>query len=105
MLIPFISSFRIEVVIIFAATIVTGMTHWNDCSSSSRSNNNKARGRPRKCPTTSDTPSGINLDLVDRNRSQSDTPHGISCCYAYDVIYTPQEYNLRDQVIESNIIP
>ena len=78
MLTPFISSFRIESTIIFAATIVTGMSYWNDCSSSSRSNNNKTRGRLWNRPTTSGAPLGTHLDLVDGNRSQSGTPHGIS---------------------------
>ena len=78
MLTPFISSFRIEFVIIFAATIATGMIYYQDHSSSTSTNKNKARGRQRNLSTAPGTPSGIYLDSVDGNRSQSGTPNGIS---------------------------
>ena len=78
MLTPFISSFRTEFVIIFAATIATGVSYWNDCSSSLRTNNNKTRGRSWNHPTASGTLSGIYLGLVGGSRSQSGTSHGMS---------------------------
>ena len=78
MLTSFISSFRIELAIIFATTIATGMSYYQDCSSSSTTNNNKARGRSWNLPTASDTPLGMDLDEVGENRLQSGTPHGMS---------------------------
>ena len=78
MLTPFSSSFRIEFAIIFTATISTGMSYYQVSSSSSRINNDKARGRSWNCPTASGTPSEIDLDEIGANRSQSGTPHGMS---------------------------
>ena len=67
MLTPFISSFRIEFTIMFAPTIATGMSYYQDFSSSSSTNNNKARGRSWNRPTASGTPSGMDLDEVGGN--------------------------------------
>ena len=54
------------------------MNYYRDCSSSSSRNTNKARGRQWNRFTAPGTPSGIDLDAVDGNRSQSGTPHGKS---------------------------
>ena len=62
MLIPFISSFRIEFAIILAATIATGMSYYQYWSSSFSTNNNKQRGHSWNFPTASGTPSGMYLD-------------------------------------------
>ena len=78
MLTPFISSFRIEFAIIFTATIAIGMSYYQASSSSSRTNNNTARGRSLSRPTTSDTPSGIDLHEVGGNRLQRGTPDGMT---------------------------
>ena len=75
---PLIYSFRIEFTIIFAVTIVTGMSYYQDCSSISNKNNNKTRGCSLNRPTASCTPLVEDLDEVGRNRSQSDTPHVMS---------------------------
>ena len=78
MLTLFISSFRIEFIITFDATIATCMIYQNDCSTSSRSNNNTTRGRLWNRPTTSGTPSETYLDLIDGNQSQIGTPRELS---------------------------
>ena len=54
------------------------MNYYRDCSSSSSRNTNKARGRQWNRFTAPGTPSGIDLDAVDGNRSQSGTPRGKS---------------------------
>ena len=69
MLTPFISSFRIEFVIIFTSTIATGMSYYQASASSSRTKNNKARGCSWNRPTASGNPSGIDLDEVGGNWS------------------------------------
>ena len=64
MLTQFVSSFRIEFAMILAATIATGMSYYQEFSSSSNTNNNKPRGRSWNLPTASGTPLGMDLDDV-----------------------------------------
>ena len=78
MLTPFISSFRINFVIIFTAIIATCMSCYQVSSSSSRTNNNKARGQSWNYPTTSGKSSGIDLDELGGNQLQNRTPHRMS---------------------------
>ena len=77
MMTPFVSSFIIEFVIIFATTIAKGMSYYQDCSPTSSTNKNNAQGRGQNRSIAPGTPSGIGLDSVDGNRSQSGTRHGI----------------------------
>ena len=67
MLKPFVSSFRIEFAIILAATIAIGMSYYQDCSSSSTTNNNKTRGRSWNRSTASGNPLVMELDEVGGN--------------------------------------
>ena len=69
MLTPCISYFRIELAIIFGATIATGMSYDQDCSSSLSTNNNKARRQPWNRPAASGTPLEMDLDEVGGKRS------------------------------------
>ena len=78
MLTPFISSFRIELAIIFTVTIVIGISYYQESSSSSRTNNIKARRRSKNFSTALGIPSGIDLDEVGGNRSQSGIPQGMN---------------------------
>ena len=77
MLTPFILSFRIVFAIILAATIVICMNYYQNYSHSLSTNNNIERGCSWNHPTGLGTPSGLDLDEVDGNRSQSGTPHGM----------------------------
>ena len=54
------------------------MNYYQDYSSSSSTNTIKARGQPWNHFTAPGTPSGIDVDSVDGNQSQSGTPHGIN---------------------------
>ena len=77
MLIPFINAFRVEFVIILAATSVISMNNESKFSYSSAWNNNTAQGRLWNCSTTLGNPSGMHLVVVDGNRVQSSKPHGM----------------------------
>ena len=54
------------------------MSYYQDCSSSSTTNNNKTRGRSWNHPTASGNPLGMEFNEVGGDRSQSGISHGMS---------------------------